>query len=187
MNGQKVFKTLDFLFLVPLNNTHQLQRVYLVFEFWISIFEWEGFELESFWNYTSVCLCVYEKFCCNRLLCFIIRKKTQRHNLIRYNLIHVNINWFLLTITCLYIFISYLPFHIIPNTALPSTLTTTQSNSQVDMCGLAAVGDGKGWGAPSRSQGAELWTNFFGIDLFADLIYLCSRWIFVCVCDRCGI
>ena len=51
MDGQKVFKTLDFLFLVTLNNIENLYKMDLVFECQMLVCEWEGFRLESFRNY----------------------------------------------------------------------------------------------------------------------------------------
>jgi len=61
MYGQKVFKTLDFWFINTWNNINQLQRVNLVFECRMLIFEWEGFGLESFWNDTSLSLSLRER------------------------------------------------------------------------------------------------------------------------------
>ena len=54
IDGQKVFKTLDFLFLITLNNIDQFQRSDFVFECQMLVFEWKGLGLESFRNYTSL-------------------------------------------------------------------------------------------------------------------------------------
>jgi len=54
MDGQKVFKTFNFLFLVTLNNIDNV-----VFECCMLVFTWERFGLKSFRNYTSLSPCKY--------------------------------------------------------------------------------------------------------------------------------
>ena len=52
--GKKYSKTLHFLVLITSNNINQLQQSGPCIECRMLVFEWEGFRLESFRNYTSL-------------------------------------------------------------------------------------------------------------------------------------
>ena len=54
MCGQKLFKTLDFLFVVTLNNVDQLQQSGSSIECHGIEFEWKRFGFESFGMYPSL-------------------------------------------------------------------------------------------------------------------------------------
>jgi len=59
MDGQKIFKTPDFLFLVTLNNRIKFNGADRVFECLVIEFQWERFRLEFFHMYPNLSLCVW--------------------------------------------------------------------------------------------------------------------------------